>query len=492
MAMKKNIIYGLLVAVGMMSSCSDFTDIQPKGTNLLNTTDQLALLFNNEITPSFTAMSNVGGSTIYTYNDVPTMINQPNKSLSAYYFSFDDSPEALTRREILTTSDGYYTDLFSYVGKIANPVLSQLPSASGDEATKNALKAEALTLRAYSEFMLLQKFAKAYNPATAAKDPGIAYLKEDADILSSQPKLTVQECYDNCLKDINDAIALNAMPAIQPTVFRLNKASMFAVKALVCMSMQKYAEAEEAAKQALELNGNLYDYYAHATEKQSMGGYSYLVSTVAGDKNPEAYFFTPCLVMYSWVQPDVASQFEKGYATYSLFDSMNKRYKGIGKVMPAYAEFENYGAKIGLAGWDAGFDVENQINTSGLSSAMMYLLVVECEIRNGSIDNAMTYLDKLRKARLDPSTFTPLKGTVTSKEEAIKAYKRDYVAENIWTGWNFIARKRWNVDPDWQETLTRKIGDKTYTLSPKSQLWVFPFPSPVRENNPNMTSNTND
>ncbi len=322
MAMKKNIIYGLLVAVGMMSSCSDFTDIQPKGTNLLNTTDQLALLFNNEITPSFTAMSNVGGSTIYTYNDVPTMINQPNKSLSAYYFSFDDSPEALTRREILTTSDDYYTDLFSYVGKIANPVLSQLPSASGDEATKNALKAEALTLRAYSEFMLLQKFAKAYNPATAAKDPGIAYLKEDADILTSQPKLTVQECYDNCLKDINDAIALNAMPAIQPTVFRLNKASMFAVKALVCMSMQKYAEAEEAAKQALELNGNLYDYYAHATEKQSMGGYSYLVSTVAGDKNPETNFFTPYLVMYSWVQPDVASQFEKGYATYSLFDTL--------------------------------------------------------------------------------------------------------------------------------------------------------------------------
>ena len=145
--MKKNIIYGLLVAVGMMSSCSDFTDIQPKGTNLLNTTDQLALLFNNEITVSSTDMSSVGGSTIYAYSDVPTMINQPNKSLSAYYFSFDDSPEALTRREILTTSNDYYTNFFSYVGKIANPVLSQLPSASGDEATKNAFRGEGIVFR---------------------------------------------------------------------------------------------------------------------------------------------------------------------------------------------------------------------------------------------------------------------------------------------------------------------------------------------------------
>lgn len=119
------------------------------------------------------------------------------------------------------------------------------------------------------------------------------------------------------------------------------------------------------------------------------------------------------------------------------------------------------------------------------------MILAECELKSGNVDSAMGYLDLLRAKRLDPAGFKPLKGRVTSMAEAIDCFKNDYLAEFIWTAWTFVGRKRWNVDPEWRETLTRTIEGTTYTLLPASGLWVFPFPSNVREANPYMTSNGN-
>jgi PBP1b-binding outer membrane lipoprotein LpoB len=49
----KKLIYSLLCG-GMMlfSGCSGFTDLQPKGTNLLSTVDQLDMLFNSTFSNS--------------------------------------------------------------------------------------------------------------------------------------------------------------------------------------------------------------------------------------------------------------------------------------------------------------------------------------------------------------------------------------------------------------------------------------------------------
>ena len=47
--MKTRYIVGLfLVGASVLSSCSDFTEIDQKGMNLLSTTDQLEMLLNQE------------------------------------------------------------------------------------------------------------------------------------------------------------------------------------------------------------------------------------------------------------------------------------------------------------------------------------------------------------------------------------------------------------------------------------------------------------
>lgn len=111
------------------------------------------------------------------------------------------------------------------------------------------MKSEALTLRAWSFYMLVNKFAKAYNPATAATDPGIILMTEDKDIQTAQSKSTVEEVYQQILKDANEAIEIDGLPNSAVNKMRFSKPTAYAVKALALLNMQKYDEAEEVAKQ---------------------------------------------------------------------------------------------------------------------------------------------------------------------------------------------------------------------------------------------------
>lgn len=476
-----------LLLLLLVSSCSDFTDIKPKGKNLLNSTNDLELLLNNEMETKITDFYEVGGDVIYSYSNVISALSVDNPTRSAYLMGWKDSDADITRLELLTTSDSYYTNFYSYIGKICNPILQQLDGASGDEAKKNQLRAEALALRAYFHFMLLQKYAKAYNPATADTDPAIAYMTEDVDISTPQPKKTVKEAYDLALKDINEAISLNALPETNASLMRINRAAAYAIKAHICMAMRDYTAAEDAAKQALAVQGELYDYWAHATTQNSYGGVEYQTATVDCRKNPESYFILPDLIFYSWVEPASWNAIEEGYSTRDLMPTMGKMYKGY-----AGGAYDDYGALLGLPGWNTGYDLTNYVNESGLCSPMMYLICAECEIRSGNIDQGMDYLDQLRAKRLPADKFTALKGKVKTQAEAIAKLKATSFAENLWTGWNFIQRKRWNAEDGWKETLHRTIGDTTYTLEPTSNLWVFPFPNSARSMNPNLTSNKNE
>ena len=71
--MKKIKLYTaiLMAAALTATSCSDFTDIKPKGKNLLSSTDELELLFNNDIDISLSDVYNIGGSVISGANQIP-------------------------------------------------------------------------------------------------------------------------------------------------------------------------------------------------------------------------------------------------------------------------------------------------------------------------------------------------------------------------------------------------------------------------------------
>jgi len=478
---RKNTIYSLF-ACGLLalSSCSDFTDIQPKGKNLLNRTDDLDMLFNYNLYETGTDPMVLAGDIVFTQTNVPNQLSAPQKTRDIILITWDAANQG-TMAE-LTNSDTQYTIYYKLIGSICNPVLQQIDDAEGTVSEKKRLKSEALTLRAYCHYLLVNKYAKAYNPATAASDRAIIYLTEDMDISVPQQQNTVQQVYDNILKDVNEAIEIDGLPIEAANHMRMNKACAYAVKALALLGMQEYDDAEAAAKQSLELNSSIDNYTQMLTQ------------TVRGTVTKETY---NCLL-----RPQLTCEEDLFHISYKLMMA-NITTEANTRIETGNVAFENvrvfdmssdyttnrskttYGLENHLYAWD----LNSWWNISGLKTTYMYCTVAEAELHKGNIDTAMEWLDKVREKRIKPETYSPLKGNVPTEAEAMRHVKETWSGEGIWSWYNFINRKRWNQVDGWEETLAKNLNGQTYTLAPGSPMWIFPFPQNVLSNNANIKQN---
>lgn len=477
----KNMIYGLVMA-GVMTfgSCSDFTDVEPKGKNLLTTTDQLEMLLNGEIDFEVSDMTQMCGDMIrYTGDDVPTQISLPGVTRDVVMWTWDEANQDKMAEQ--TSEDTQYSALYGYIGTICNPVLNQVDDAEGTDAKKNQLKCEALVLRAYCHYLLVNKFAKAYNPATASTDRGVIVMTEDKDISTPQEQSTVKEVYDQILKDCNEAIEIDGLPTIASNRMRMSKPCAYAVKAMALLSMQEWSDAEAAAKQALELNSTVNNYNDMMTAVYGYyEGGTYEAVMLPLLECEEDLFFSYNAEYADAISPEAKARIEPGNVALEKIASLDMLYDYL-------IDAASY--TMGLEGYTITYDTNSGWNAGGLKTTTMYLVVAEAEIHNGNITAAMEALDAIRQNRISPDVYAPLAGSVTTQTDAISYLKMTSAGEGLYTVWNFINRKRWNQVSGWEETFTRTIGTETYTLTPESPLWIFPIPQNAINNNPNLKQN---
>ncbi len=472
----KKVIYSLLFAVALLAgSCSDFTDVKPKGKNLLSTTNELEMLLNNEFYMRVNDMRHISGDIIYAFENVASMISKPNKTLSVILITWDAANQ--DKMAELTSSDSDYAGWYGVIGKIANPIIALADQAEGPETSKKQLKAEALVLRAYFHYLLVNKFAKAYNPATAETDPGIPYMKEDWDISIPSEKRTVKEVYENIIADLDAAIELNALPVQAANRMRINKPAAYAAKALALMSMQQFDEAAATAQQALALNNKVsnYNQMLITTTGYILGGtYPTLLRETL--KCEEDYFFTYYLEFFDAITTEAWNAFEPGHASRDKMATDRMMYDNLMGMGMSY---------IGID-YTFTYDLNSGWNFVGMKSTHMYLIIAENEIRKGNYNAAMEALDAIRVNRIDPAVYAPLKGVVNNKADALFRLKQTSHGENIYSIYNFINRKRWNQLDDYKQKLTKTMLGKVYELEPDSPLWIFPFPQNAVSNNPNL------
>ena len=468
-------------AILTLGSCSDFTDVQQKGKNLLASTNELEMLLNQEIElGSANDFRTLTGDLLRSFSNVPSQISQPNKTRPVILWTWDEANQG--KMAELTASDTEYGEFYGYIGTIANPILSKVDATNGEENVKQQLKCEALTLRAWSNYLLINKFAKGYNPQTAATDPGIINMTEDVNITVPQEQSTVQQIYDQIIADCDAAIEADALPKAAVNRMRWSKVGPYAVKAMALLNEQKWAEAEETAKKALAISPDLCNYWDPSMQTTTTGyilGDTYPCILRPRLKAVEDYFFSNNLEFYNPIPTESWDAFEAGHAFKELMatDRMMSDYTG--------------GSALDMMGLDytMTYDMTSGWNPYGPTSAQMYLAIAECAIHQGRIDEAMDYLDRLRVTRINPEVYKPLQGSITTKADAIGHLKQVNHDENIYTCYHFISLKRWNQVQGWQETLTKTISDVTYTLKPDSKLWIFPFPQNAINNNPNLKQN---
>lgn len=475
----KKIIYSLFIGTLGLTSCSDFTDIKPKGSNLLQSVTDLEMLLNYEFQGIKATQQQLLCGDLYPQEMIPTVINRPNMTLTKIFTTWDESAHAKEQLD-LTASDAHYTKFYEVIGKIANPVLLNIDKADGDDALRQQVKCEALVLRAYFHYLVVQKFAKAYDPAYASTTMAIPYLKESQDLLATIPQLTLEQVYTNILTDIDEAISLGGLTEEPVNQMRVGLPFAYAVKAMALMSMQRYDDAADAANASLALKSTISNYNDYVRDTPSPVIPSFVNQAIHRPfmDCEEDIFVTRDILGQMGISDEAWARFEDGHICRDRLFSGDMLIPGR-KLGEAY-----FGMDINFS-----YDNDSKWNTFGLKTSQMRLILAECELLKGNIDNAMEQLDMIRINRIIPEKYVSLKGTVTSREEAVRHLKQTSHGENIYTYFNFVTRKRWNRMDDFKETLTRTVGDKTFTLSPESDMWIFPFPQNVISLNPSLQQN---
>jgi hypothetical protein len=173
-------------------------------------------------------------------------------------------------------------------------------------------------------------------------------------------------------------------------------------------------------------------------------------------------------------------------------------YYEPGNIMRYYTDaFDaSYGvdAYTKTAGTLLWYSFDYQQNAAGLTTSDAYLVKAECLIRTQKINDAMDVLNIIRLRRIRPADYAPV--SAASEPQAMTYLKRLSRTEFMFTWKNFVNMKRWNTEEAYKETITRTVtpygstgASYTYTLSPGSRLWIFPFPQTATNYNTNMTQN---
>ncbi|MRG45041.1 RagB/SusD family nutrient uptake outer membrane protein [Chitinophaga sp. SYP-B3965] len=461
----QKIIYSLVLGslILLLPACNKFTDITPKGKNILNRVSDLDILLNyNFVTDVFRFEDANALTDVYPYvTNIPNLLSATSKGLQFALLTYDASIDRVT----LAATDAKYEQLYAIINNVANIVLTNADKASGDRMKADQLKAEAYILRAYLHYILVNIYAKAYDPATAATDGGIPYVM-DNDITTPNKKNTVAEVYTNLLADIDAAFQLNALPDKPVNNMRIGKGFAYAVKANVLLSMRNYPGALEAAEASLAISSSLADYRKFL---KSQGGVVTGATYAAAENLFYASYAQAGPVLQSPTMEVMADAYEPGSI---IRDSAAIYIANPISALP--------GSKI----WYTT-TISFGINTGGLTTSDMYLVKAESLARTQKVPDAMTVINYIRERRVAP--YIPV--AAATEAQAMTYIMRTARTEHLYTYKNFMDIKRWNAEGTYKQTLKRTISGKTYELKPESPLWIFPFPQSATAYNTNLTQN---
>lgn len=455
-----------------IGACEDYTDITPKGALVVETADQ------------FHEMVSMPGRGYpinnFQYLSDDQWMREANvvgktPNIDILNFTFDESVDRVS----IMTGSSFYNQAYNYINRW-NTIISLVDDSKGDASTKQLAKAEAKINRAYDHFLLINTYAKAYDPQTAATDGGICIM--DKYDLEAQPsKSTVAQVYDFIQKDIEEAL-----PYLQEKpldVYHPSLAFAYAFKAKVHLFKREIASAKEAAEKSLTYNNQIFDLKAYSAQ----GGPSVVAVPAANNVEVLSYQY-----MTGYNEMNFAQSYIISPELRTLFGTNDARFNLFFNA----ASTTNLDQGSNTAYWSTQY-TRFFYSTVGMKTTEVYLMLAECYAREDKFSDAVAVLNTLRVKRI-------LSGIVNLTVPATRKETMQLVInerrKELLLGFNrFFDLKRFNNEADYAKTITRvfpivnkTVPQKTYTLQPNSRLYIVPFPLSALTKNPKLTLNTDE
>ncbi len=441
----KYITIVLLIITGIFSSCDKFLEVTPKGLVIPETlADYEAILNSPTITASFPMIL------LDLTDDVFNDFDELNQSSTAngYYW-----------RPIITINEKANPEVWGLLYRCiynANVIISGAPGASeGTTEEKQRVVAEALVIRANCYLDLLTVFAKAYDPATAATDPGLPMVTSISVTDKAPGRSSLQATLDAMINDITTAI--NSLPETNINRYRVTKYAAYGLLSRIYLYMADFANAKTYTNMALEAPHSILDYNSYESDND----------VPVYDLNPEILwqragegYDNPTFLIYS---DDLNSYFDTTDIRYSFLTVTNNN--GLGR---------------------AGFPGRYNF---GITFPEMYLTKAELLARENEFEDAMDIVNMLRQNRIVDSVYVDQ--TATSGEDALAKVFAERRRELAFCGLRWFDMKR--LDQEGRMPEIQRLDVETMeveaTLPPHSTKYTFEIPVRVQMFNPDMELN---
>lgn len=443
----KKIFYCIFSAFMLLSlaSCKDFLEVKPKGVIIPEKLSDYESLLN-----SLTMTQTFPSTLLYCTDDYYGEYSLTDRGAlaNAYFW-----------RQDLDINDQVSSVIWGQLYRVvydANVIVKNAMNAKeAAEQKKKEVLGEALLVRSDAYFNLLTAFAKAYDPATAAANPGLP-LVTAIDVTEVAPqrsslKTTMDTIVNNTLR------AIDYLPLSNINRYRGTKATAQGFLARVYLYMGDYANAAKYANLALKASHQLVDYNTIANKS----------GIPISDLNPEILwqraceeFLIPAGMLYS---DELKTYFNANDLRYTYLITNNA--KGIGRATSPGRP--NY----------------------GITFQELYLIAAETEARIGDPGIAMDLVNKIRKVRVKTAAYQPL--TAANPAAALTIVLTERRRELAYSGVRWMDMKRLDKEGRMLEVTRKdkKTGEVLASLKPNSRTYTFQIPVRVRNFNPKMEIN---
>lgn len=397
---------------------------------------------------------------------------------------------------------GFVWDLYYLISGNLNKILDNIDDVDGAEDQKARIKAEALTLRAWCHYNLVQLYAQRYKEGGNNTQPGIPYNTFHNPY--STDRGTVEGVYTQINQDLDDAISLFNGALKRANKRHVDKSVAQGIKARVLLTQHRYSEAAVMARTArqsyAQYTGESNDIMNETaylsgfndisnvewmwgveqleTQVPTYGGWfrymSWNINSGFTRTNPKA------MNRNLWNAISPTDYRRKLWWDGTPEDKVNfpgviEPATGASVADQVYVQFQH-----------KKFKAENDVSASGaipyMRTSEMYLIEAEALARDGQTGDAQDVLFTLVSKR-DPSYVKSTNTGVDLINEVMHHRRVELWGE----GFRFLDLKRTNSDLD------RRSSNHTSTLAnllhvPAGDVkWTWMIPIGELNDNPNLT-----
>lgn len=487
--MKKHIsILAMFVAV-IFASCDDFLNEPPSKTSSVvpSTVEHLENLLNN-----YNNFSEEGNYEILFGSDDFGLLKSLYDNSNGFY-TISQVQHATWDVQYLPDNDRpYYKEEWEKIFQ-ANMVLENLGNVSGSDSEKDALRAEAHFIRAYSYYQMVNTFCLPYSQENM-NELGLT-IKTSTSFEESAKRASLQETWDLILSDLENALELNRDLVLKDGKYRSWRASTPAINAFaarVHLTLGDYAKAQTYADAALAKHNVMMDYnvdmrYSDIVEEEMIDGelkriwypYTHDAQTDQTDR-------------MEWKELYYYRFLNNGHWNYIPSPELLAMYDQDNDLRYRYHVVEDYSYTRSLTISYPGyvFFFKDQI-PSGPTVAEMLLVKAECQARTGNWNEALNTVNILRAKRID-NTAAPavINLSAANQAEALTKILEERRRELPFTQ-RFFDVRRYNNNDDAADdvVMTRTFypyggtfvdggqAPVTYTLDKKSRKFARPLPN---------------